>query len=196
MLMRFLARGILFLFGWRMNTKNPSILRCVLIAAPHTSNWDFLLMILFSSAFGLKTKWMGKSTLFTPPFGYFLRSLGGIPVKRESRNKLVTNMIDLFSRDKDLMLVVPVEGTRGYTKYWKSGFYHIAFGANVPILPTFLDYKHKIGGFGLPLTATGNVQSDMQKLRDFYSPFLGKYPINSGPVKLREENSDVLATDY
>ena len=185
--MRHLAQGILFLFGWRMCTKNPSMLRCVVIAAPHTSNWDFLLMILFSSAFGLKTKWMGKSTLFIPPFRYFLRSLGGIPVKRESRNKLVSNMIDLFSKGEDLMLVVPVEGTRGYTKYWKSGFYHIAFGAKVPILPTFLDYKRKIGGFGLPLTATGNVQSDMQKLRNFYKPFLGKYPRNSGPIKLPEE---------
>ena len=172
-----------------METKNPSILRCVVIAAPHTSNWDFLLMLLFSSAFGLKIKWMGKSTLFIFPFGFFLRYLGGIPVNRGRKSKLVGKMVELFSSRKDLMLVVPVEGSRSYSKYWKSGFYHIAFGAEVPILPTFLDYNRRVGGFGLPLSASGNFRHDMQTLRDFYRPFLGKYPENSGPIQLREENN-------
>ena len=119
-----------------METQNPSILRCKVIAAPHTSNWNFFLMLLFSSAFGLKIKWMGKSTLFIFPFGFFLRYLGGIPVNRGRKSKLVGKMVELFSSRKDLMLVVPVEGSRRYSKYWKSAFYHIAFGAEVPILPT------------------------------------------------------------
>ena len=187
--MKLVARGILILFGWRMNTENPAISRCVVIAAPHTSNWDFLLMLLFSYAFGLKIKWMGKSPLFVAPFGFFLRHLGGVPVERDRKGKLVASMIELFSKCENLMLVVPVEGTRGYTKYWKSGFYHIAFGAKVPILPTFLDYSRKSGGFGLPLTASGDFKYDMQILRDFYRPFFGRYPKNSGPIRLREENS-------
>ena len=186
-LMKYVARGILFLIGWRMDTKNSAMLRCVLIAAPHTSNWDFLMMMLFSAAFGVKTKWMGKNSLFMPPFGFFLRLLGGVPVKRDRKGQLVASMIRLFSKRENLMLVVPVEGTRGHTKYWKSGFYHIALGAKVPILPTFLDYNNKVGGFGLPLTVTGNISYDMQILRDFYRPFIGKHPENMGPIRLREE---------
>ena len=86
------------------------------------------------------------------------------------------------------MLAVPVEGTRGYTKYWKSGFYHIASGAKVPVLPTFLDYGQKIGGFGQLINLTGCIKTDMQALRDFYKPYIGKYPKNSGPIRLREED--------
>ena len=186
--MKFLAKSILFLIGWRMDTKNPTHQRCVLIAAPHTSNWDFLMMMLFSAAFGVKTKWMGKKNLFVPPFGYLFRALGGVPVTRDRQEKLVATMVELFSQRENLMLAVPVEGTRGYTEYWKSGFYHIASGAKVPILPTFLDYGQKIGGFGQLINLTGCIKTDMQALRDFYKPYIGKYPKNSGPIRLREED--------
>jgi 1-acyl-sn-glycerol-3-phosphate acyltransferase len=176
--MKFLAKSILFLIGWRMDTKNPTHQRCVLIAAPHTSNWDFLMMMLFSAAFGVKTKWMGKKNLFVPPFGFLFRALGGVPVKRDRQEKLVATMVELFSQRENLMLAVPVEGTRAY----------IASGAKVPILPTFLDYGQKIGGFGQLINLTGCIKTDMQALRDFYKPYIGKYPKNSGPIRLREED--------
>jgi 1-acyl-sn-glycerol-3-phosphate acyltransferase len=96
-------------------------------------------------------------------------------------------MISLFNQRKNFSLVVPVEGTRARANFWKSGFYHIAKGANVPILPTFLDYGNKRGGFGIPIITTDDLLSDMQKIRHFYAPFKGKFPLNSGPVKLREE---------
>ena len=168
---------------------NPPVSNCVLIAAPHTSNWDFVLMLLFAGSFGLKISWMGKSTLFIRPFGYILRLMGGISIKRDKKNQIVNNMISMFKKNDNLLLVVPVEGTRARTDFWKSGFYHIAKGANVPILPTFLDYSNKRGGFGIPIETSDDLLLDMQKIREFYAPFSGKFPRKSGPIKLKEEAS-------
>ncbi len=145
------------------------------------------MMLIFSNAFGIKIKWMGKDTIFVGPFGYILKILSGIPTVREKNTNLVKQMIELFARSEKLMLVVPAEGSRGLKKNWKSGFYHIAHGADVPVLPTFLDYGKKRGGFGIPLRLTGELKVDMDKIRSFYKPYLGKYPNLSGPIKLLEE---------
>ena len=182
-----MARKILSIAGWKIDPTNPPHASCVLIAAPHTSNWDFAMMILFTNAFGLKIKWMGKDSLFVGPLGYFLKNLGGIPIVRSKSTNLVNQMIELFAKSNELMLVVPPEGTRSHTKNWKSGFYHIAHGANVPVLPTFLDYGKKNGGFGTPIRLSGNITEDMNIIRTFYEPYCGKYPELSGPVQLSEE---------
>jgi len=184
---RWSCESLLKISGWTLDRTNPPVTNCVVIAAPHTSNWDFILMLLFAGAFGLKVSWMGKSNLFIKPFGYFLRLIGGISINRRKKNQIVDHMISLFRQRENFLLVVPVEGTRARVNFWKSGFYHIAKGANVPILPTFLDYSNKRGGFGVPIITTNNLLSDMQKIRDFYAPFKGKFPLNSGPVKLQEE---------
>jgi 1-acyl-sn-glycerol-3-phosphate acyltransferase len=113
--------------------------------------------------------------------------IGGISINRRKKNQIVDHMISLFRQRENFLLVVPIEGTRARANFWKSGFYHIAKGANVPILPTFLDYGNKRGGFGAPIITTNNLLSDMQKIRDFYAPFKGKFPSQSGPVKLQEE---------
>ena len=144
-------------------------------------------MLLFAGAFGLKISWMGKSSLFIKPFGYFLRLIGGISINRSKKNQIVGNMISLFNHRKNFSLVLPVEGTRARANFWKSGFYHIAKGANVPILPTFLDYGNKRGGFGIPIITTDDLLSDMQKIRHSYKTFKVKFPLNSGPVKFRKE---------
>jgi 1-acyl-sn-glycerol-3-phosphate acyltransferase len=184
---RWSCENLLKISGWTLDRTNPPVTNCVVIAAPHTSNWDFILMLLFAGAFGLKISWMGKSNLFIKPFGYFLRLIGGISINRRKKNQIVDHMISLFRQRENFLLVVPVEGTRARANFWKSGFYHIAKGANVPILPTFLDYGNKRGGFGAPIITTNNLLSDMQKIRDFYAPFKGKFPSQSGPVKLQEE---------
>ena len=184
---RWSCENLLKISGWTLDRTNPPVTNCVVIAAPHTSNWDFILMLLFAGAFGLKISWMGKSNLFIKPFGYFLRLIGGISINRRKKNQIVDHMISLFRQRENFLLVVPVEGTRARANFWKSGFYHIAKGANVPILPTFLDYGNKRGGFGVPIITTNNLLSDMQKIRDFYAPFKGKFPSNSGPIKLQEE---------
>ena len=186
---RWSCESLLKISGWTLDRTNPPVTNCVVIAAPHTSNWDFILMLLFAGAFGLKVSWMGKSNLFIKPFGYFLRLIGGISINRRKKNQIVDHMISLFRQRENFLLVVPVEGTRARVNFWKSGFYHIAKGANVPILPTFLDYSNKRGGFGVPIITTNNLLSDMQKIRDFYAPFKGKFPLNSGPIKLQEEET-------
>lgn len=184
---QWLARKLLTLRGWRLEGEKPVHSQYVLIAAPHTSNWDFPLMLLFAAAFEIKIAWMGKHSLFWPPFGWFLRATGGLPIERHNNNSVVDAMVETFSRHKELVLVIPTEGTRARVEYWKSGFYHIARKAGVPIVPSFLDFGEKRGGFGPALELSGKVSQDMQYFRDFYAPMKGKFPERFGPIRLKEE---------
>ena len=173
---RWLSIFLLKIFGWRTEGVLPDIPKFVMIAAPHTSNWDFPLMM--SIAFKLKGKlyWMGKETLFRKPFNGFFKWLGGIPIDRGRSNNVVKQMVDNFSKMDKLILTIPPSGTRKMVKKWKSGFYHIAAGANVPVVLGFLDFKRKIGGIGPVVTVTGDMSQDMQGIRAFYADIEGKYP--------------------
>lgn len=184
-----LARWLLQVTGWQLVGERPQCDHYVLIAAPHTSNWDFPMMLMFAAAFDIKVTWMAKHSLFYPPFGWIMRAMGGMPITRHKNRNVVSAMIDAFNRDDHLVLVVPTEGTRERSEYWKSGFYHIARQANVPIVPSFLDFGRKRGGFGPALTVSDNVCVDMQYLRDFYRGMQGKFPHKFGPIKLRDEDS-------
>ncbi|MEP1470941.1 MAG: lysophospholipid acyltransferase family protein [Halieaceae bacterium] len=183
------ARWTLTVLGWKIDGIPPSEQRFVLIAAPHTSNWDFPLMLLYAAAFGLKVKWLAKESLFWPPLGWFMKFLGGIPVVRDRNQNQVQAMTQVFSSTHNLVLVVPTEGTRALAKFWKSGFYHIALGAKVPIVPSYLDYGLKRGGFGPALVPSGEVSADMDIFRAFYAPMKGKFPEMFGPIRLREEDT-------
>ena len=185
---KWLAIQILRLLGWKIEGNRPQMQHCVLIAAPHTSNWDFPMMLLFTTAFELKIRWMAKHSLFTPPLGFIMRALGGVPIIRHRKNNMVTSMIEQFKKQDQLILVVPAEGTRSRAEHWKSGFYHIAHGAGVPVLLSYLDYSKKRGGFGPEVPTSGDIDADMEILRAFYAPMHGKFPNHSGPIKLREEN--------
>lgn len=182
------ARVLLRLLGWRLDGARPQFDRYVLIAAPHTSNWDFPLMLLFATAFDIKITWMGKHSLFRPPMGSFMRAVGGIPIIRHEKSNLVESMVDAFSERANMVLVVPTEGTRARVEYWKSGFYHIARQASVPIVPSFLDFGRKLGGFGPALELSGDIVKDMHYFRDFYAGMKGKFPEKFGPIRLREED--------
>jgi 1-acyl-sn-glycerol-3-phosphate acyltransferase len=182
-----LARWLLKVLGWRIEGSRPVTDRYVLIAAPHTSNWDLPLMLAFGAAFDMKIRWMAKHNLFHPPLGWLMRSLGGMPIFRHETRNVVDEMADAFDTNDQLILVVPTEGTRERTEYWKSGFYHIARKAGVPIVPSYLDFGEKRGGFGPALQPTGDVGSDMQYFRDFYRDMTGKFPQKFGPVRLKEE---------
>lgn len=184
---RWLARRILGLFGWRIEGTQPVHAKYVLIAAPHTSNWDFPLMVLFAAAFDIEISWMGKKSLFSPPIGWIMRALGGLPIQRGTTNNIVESLVRTFAELPALVLVVPTEGTRARAEYWKSGFYHIARRARVPIVPSYLDYGKRRGGFGPALTVSGDPALDMQQFRDFYAPMRGRFPDDFGPVRLREE---------
>ena len=186
---RWFARKLLTLLGWKIEGEKPLHTSYVLIAAPHTSNWDFPLMILFAWAFDIRMSWMGKHSLFHPPFGWVMRALGGVSVDRREGGNLVEALVGEFMEREELVLVVPAEGTRARADYWRSGFYHIARGAAVPIVPSYLDFSQKRGGFGPAVPVTGDVSRDMAVLRDFYAPMRGLYPDQFGPVRLREEDT-------
>jgi 1-acyl-sn-glycerol-3-phosphate acyltransferase len=177
-------------FGWRFEGELPQTKKFVLIAAPHTSNWDLPYMLASAYILGIDISWMGKHTLFEGPFGWFMRGLGGIPVDRRSPQGLVQQVVDRFHQSESLYLAVPPNGTRKKVEYWKSGFYHIARSAQVPILLSYLDWGQKRAGLGPLITPTGDIGADMEKIRAFYAPMRGKYPALDCVPRLKEEGPD------
>lgn len=186
-LLKGVARAFLKLTGWEGEGFRPAEPRFVLIAAPHTTNWDLAYLLAFAVLFDVRITWMGKHVLFQPPLGWLMRAVGGMPVVRSKRGDLVEQLVKEFETRETLALVVPAEGTRAYTPYWKSGFYHIARGANVPIVMGYLDYARRRGGFGAAVIPTGDVRADMDEIRDFYEDIAGKYPDRFGRPQLKEE---------
>ena len=187
-----LARAFLRLTRWGPEGERPSAPRFVLIAAPHTSNWDLAYLLALAEVYDLRISWMGKHTIFRWPFGGLFRALGGIPIRRHERTDRVGAMAREFAERDTFALVVPAEATRGWAPHWKSGFYHIARRANVPIVMGFLDYARRRGGFGPQLFPSGDITEDMAVIRGFYAGKVGKYPENFGPVKLREEEAKAV----
>ncbi len=187
---RLLGALHLRLFGWRVEGALPaSIAKAVVVAAPHTSNWDLPFMLAVAFVLGVRPSWLGKRELFRAPFGWAMRALGGIPVDRGRRTNLVEQAVGRFGAAERLFLVIPPAGTRSMVKHWKSGFYHIARGARVPIVCAFLDYGRKVGGIRGIVEPTGDVGADMRRLRAFYADVRGKYPEQATPIQLLEESS-------
>ncbi|MET4695996.1 lysophospholipid acyltransferase family protein [Endozoicomonas lisbonensis] len=174
--LRLLSNAILKLRGWKKEGQLPDVGKCVVIAAPHTSNWDFVFMMLMAFSFRLKVFWMGKNSLFKGPLGPIMRFLGGIPVERSKHTGLVQQTIDQFNQNDDLFIALSPEGTRGKVTKWKSGFYHVANGANVPVAMAFLDYKRKVAGFGPLFKPTGDYEKDLAEIQAFYRGISGKNP--------------------
>ena len=189
---RLVARVFLALTGWKPDGVRPEPRLFVLIAAPHTTNWDFVYLMAFAAYFDVEISWMGKASLFRRPFGLLMRALGGIPVERRSRENQVAAMARGFAGRQDLALVVPAEGTRDHVDHWKSGFYHIARTARVPIVMSYLDYATRRGGFGPPFDPTGNLRQDMDIVRAFYEGRQGKFPALFGHIRLLEEEAEPL----
>ena len=149
----------------------------VVIAAPHTSNWDFIVGIAMKLALGLDARWIGKHTIFRPPFGALMRRLGGIPVDRSARRGVVAQMIAIFERHDRLVVGIAPEGTRQRVTTWKTGFYRIARGAGVPILPAYFDYARKRVGVADLFHPTGDLEAD---LRALYAVYRDKTPKKPG----------------
>jgi len=167
---------MLRLLGWKVHGElSPSAARCVVIAAPHTSNWDFPFTLLAAFALGMRIRWMGKASLFRPPFGGVMRWLGGIPVHRERANNLIAASIEaLKSAPGPLQLVVAPEGTRSRATQWKTGFHHIARGAGLPIQLSYLDWGTRTCGLGPLVEPSDDVEGDIAGIRAFYAPFRGR----------------------
>jgi 1-acyl-sn-glycerol-3-phosphate acyltransferase len=173
-ILRTLARWLLSWRGWRTEGALPDEPKLVAIVAPHTSNWDFPLGLLVKWALGLRVSFLGKHTLFRPPLGWIMRRWGGIPVDRRAANNVVSQMVDEFARRDALLLVIAPEGTRKHVAEWKTGFYHIAHGARVPIVCVAFDWGRKVIRFGPTLVASGDAQREVGALRDSYDGVRGK----------------------
>jgi 1-acyl-sn-glycerol-3-phosphate acyltransferase len=172
------SRGFLRLNGWKVEGSLPVEARkCVLIAAPHTSNWDLPYTLMVAFVLNLNIYWMGKHSLFAFPFGPVMRWLGGIAVDRSRSTNLVSaSAMALKAADGPVQLVVPPEGTRGRTTHWKTGFYYIALEAGVPIVLAYMDYARKVSGLGPVFVPTGNVDADMAEIKRFYAGVKGRRP--------------------
>jgi 1-acyl-sn-glycerol-3-phosphate acyltransferase len=175
-LLRRLSVAFLRLTGWQIEGSLPTgVLKCVLIGAPHTSNWDLPYTLMVAFSLRLNIRWTGKESLFKPPFRAVMIWLGGIPVNREqSTNLVAASARALKDATGQLQLVVPPEGTRSKVRYWKTGFYYIALEAGVPIVMAYMDYANKRSGLGPVLHPTGDIEQDMLAIKRFYAPFKGK----------------------
>jgi len=174
-LLRWFSIVALKLAGWKAEGEIPKNLdKCVMIAAPHTSNWDLPFMLFIAFKLRAKIYWMGKEQIFKPPFKRLMMWMGGVPVDRSKANNMVQASIDAINENEQLFLIVPPEGTRSKVTYWKTGFYHIAHGAGVPILMGFLDYQNKRGGIKGTFTTSGDIDADMAKIKAIYAEISGK----------------------
>lgn len=171
-----MAQRILALGGWRIEGSLPDLPRFVLIAAPHTSNWDFPIGMLSMFAFGIRMNWLGKHTLFRFPVAGLLRWMGGEPVDRSATKGVVEFAIERFRQRPQWVLGISPEGTRKRVTEWKSGFYRIAVGAGVPIVPVTIDYSRKVLGMGVPFYPTGNAAEDERTLRLNFRAEMARIP--------------------
>lgn len=164
----------------------PNSKKFVIIVAPHTSNWDFFIFILVKMACRLNVVFIGKHTIFVGPAGWVLRKLGGVPVRRQSAHQVVNTIVDEFERRDEMIFVLSPEGTRRYLDHWKSGFYHIARQANVPILAAFLDAKSKNVGWGPVYEITKDKDAMLKSIASFYSDKIGINPEQFSKVTFSE----------
>ncbi len=171
-----LGRFALRLLGWRIRGEIPNLPKIVAIVAPHTSNWDFIIGVAALFTLGVRVTFLGKHTLFRPPFGAVFRWLGGVPVERSTHHELVEQTVAEFNRRGNMILGLAPEGTRKKVERWHTGFYFIAIGAGAVILPVAFDYGTRTIQFGKPLTPTGDLEADMDVIGAFYTGAKGKRP--------------------
>ena len=170
-----IATIALFIMGWKIRGRIPDFKKFVIIAAPHSSNWDFVFFLLIIFKFKISVHWMGKHTMFRWPFKWLLKRLGGIPIDRSKKGNVVQSMCKAFEESKRLIITIAPSGTRERVMTWKTGFYHIARKAKVPIVCGFIDYKNSTVGIGPSLIPSGDIEKDMISIKSFYAPFSGKY---------------------
>ena len=179
------ARGLLALLGWRVDVIWPPVPKCVIAVYPHTSNWDFPVGYLAKVASGVPAHFVGKDTLFRGPFAWLLRHMGGIPVNRREPTGLIAQLAREFERRTWMWLAIAPEGTRRYVDHWKSGFYHLALAAKVPVGLAYIDYRARVVGLTEYLTLSGDEEADLRRIREVYAGKTGRHPEQAGEIRLR-----------
>jgi 1-acyl-sn-glycerol-3-phosphate acyltransferase len=165
---------VLRLLGWRIEGNLPDVSKAVVIVAPHTTNWDFIVGIAAKFALGLQASWLGKHTLFRAPFGGLMRWLGGLPVDRSRPHDVVAQSVEQFAARDRLVLGISPEGTRKPVPRWRTGFYHIAAGAQVPIVPVAFDWSRRTLDIGPTVLPGGDMDADLAALDAFFAPARGR----------------------
>ncbi len=188
MLARF-SHWLLERLGWSLLIDPHAIDKYVVIAAPHTSNWDFLFGRLAAWAIELKVSWLGKHSMFRWPFGWYFRRIGGVPVRRDGGQKYIQQLSRLFNDSERLVLALAPEGTRSKTDHWKTGFHAIARAANVPIMMAWFDYPRKQIGLGGMFYPSDDIEADFERIREFYKDKRGKNPELESLIQVRKKNN-------
>lgn len=186
-MLKLIARVFLRLAGWTHDPAPPAHDKYVLVAAPHTSNWDYIFMVAVAKSLDMPLRWMGKHTLFGTPIGPILRKTGGVPVDRRAPQGLVHQMVETIEASEEMVLAIPAEGSRSIRDHWKSGFLHIAKEAGIPVVFGYIDYAQKHAGFGPHVHPKGDYKDAMDVAREFYKDKRGKFHEKFSPIRLRSE---------
>ena len=177
---RLVKRAVLALFRWKgyqLDPAAPAPRRCIILGVPHTSNWDFVFFTGATYRYGITPSFMGKTSLFRWPLRRFMFDMGGIPVDRTAKDQnYVDQVIAAFAQRGELALVIAPEGTRSPAKGWRSGFYHIALNAGVPLVPAWVDNSTLHGGLGPPIMPSGDYAADLAKVLAFYQSVMPGHP--------------------
>ncbi len=182
-----LAYWVMRLKGWTFHGERPKDRKFILLGAPHTSNWDFILTWALMSYFDLPLKYFVKDQIFKGPLKPFFISMGAMPIDRSRRLNMVERTIEAFQENDDIVIGILPEGTRKYVEHWKSGFYHIAQGAKVPLILAGVDGVNKKLILLDRFETTGDIQADMEKLAEIFGDIKGMVPEFSGPVRLKAQ---------
>jgi 1-acyl-sn-glycerol-3-phosphate acyltransferase len=179
------ARALLTLIGWQTSFAPLPAAKGLIVVYPHTSNWDFVIGVLYKFSIALEVRWIGKHTLFRWPLRRLFIRLGGIPIVRNQRSGMVNSVLAEFARCERMWLAVTPEGTRSRTTAWKSGFYRIALAGNMPVGLGYIDYAARRIGIDTYLTLTGDESADFALIREFYKDKRGRHPENAGEIRLQ-----------
>lgn len=174
-IVHWISAAFLKLGGWTIQGDWPDLRKVVLVAAPHTSNWDGLNMLAAAGYYRVRLRWMGKRSLTQGPFGWVLRWMGCVPIDRSASNDVVKAMAAAFAQEEHMVLAIPPEGTRSAVREWKSGFYHIAVAANAPIVLSVLDYGKRIMRIAAIVYPSGDCAADLPLIQSFYAGAVGKH---------------------
>ncbi|MFH1329174.1 MAG: 1-acyl-sn-glycerol-3-phosphate acyltransferase [Actinomycetota bacterium] len=181
--------------GWRLAGETPRLPKYLVVFGPHTCNWDFPLAMLAAAGFGIRLRWLGKHSIFRWPVAGFLRRMGGIPVHRERHEGIVEQIAAGYAAADSLVVGIAPEGTRTPTPYWRSGFYHMALAAGVPIVPASLDRPTRCITLGPAMTPSGDAAGDMKAIRAFYAGTRGIHPEKASAIRLQEEEAVAPCAD-
>lgn len=179
-MIKWLLKSFYKLFGWKVQGQKPEVKKYVIIVAPHTSNWDFFVGWGARNVIGFYPNFLAKRELFKIPLvGWFLSSIGGVPVDRKNKRKstqLVQQVVDLYKEREEFIMTITPEGTRSYSPKWKTGFYRIAVEAGVPIVKIGFDYATKTVFVDEPFYPSGDMDKEMEEIKDYFRQFRGKNP--------------------